>query len=778
MGSRSSRLPKPGRLPWTRVLAALVIGLPALWIGGVPPWAVVAVLGLQLLLWIRLCRRSTEPLRIPYIAVLLFLGSAYTLLQWAPISGLRESLAPGLDELLTTSLTGSGVEPRPGLSVSPADTGLEAARLLALAALAVTAAQLSWRVTTATIASLGTLVALIGLAQEVLGLDRIYGLYAARDIDLAGVPALMGTFVNPNHQSGLLLLGLACAASLALDQHLSRLTTRDATQAEVHRDRFLAALGMLLLQVPALVLSLSRGALIAFVLVLPAIGWLGLRRGKTEKRADPRRGLPVGVRMLVGAGVLVVFAIVAQHGALDELSTLWSPSELRNDDKIEIALQAPVLLEHSGTLGIARGTFIDLFASVQDPPSRILYTHLESSPMAAYVEWGPFFGPAFVIGMLGWWLHAMWYGGHRTDRRARRIALFGVLALGIQSVGDFSLDFLGVAAPAAALVGALSPPRWLPWSSRTGLVAGGALLVGAIALAATTAPGVWSRRAKLNASVLAGDTEVATALRQRPLDGALHAIAARRDLDAGEPAKALERATVATRLRPGNLDAWLVRSEAERRLDDGVASEVSLRRSLALLAAPPTADLLAYVVERYPVAAEIGAVAPRERWPWRLLVDALLVDAPAHADALCAARAEQNPTESEPLRLRVNIAVIQRRAAPALHHARLLAQLAPDEAASHLAMVAALEVQPADQNAKIRDLLEEVLGPDGIEDPAARGTLEEPLVRVLLRLGDQASLQRADEVVRALVSRPARPDLRRRRRKLAEHVRKMIRDAE
>jgi hypothetical protein len=46
--------------------------------------------------------------------------------------------------------------------------------------------------------------------------------------------------------------------------------------------------------------------------------------------------------------------------------------------------------------------------------------------------------------------------------------------------------------------------------------------------------------------------------------------------------------------------------------------------------------------------------------------------------------------------------------------------------------------------------------------------VEEQLVRVLLKVGDDASLDRARELVPDLVARPASRDVRRRRRELAK----------
>ena len=55
---------RPGQLPWSRLLLALTVAGPALWLGGVPVGAVPAFLAVVLILWLRLCSRGGA-LRVP-----------------------------------------------------------------------------------------------------------------------------------------------------------------------------------------------------------------------------------------------------------------------------------------------------------------------------------------------------------------------------------------------------------------------------------------------------------------------------------------------------------------------------------------------------------------------------------------------------------------------------------------------------------------------------------------------------------------------------------------
>ena len=751
------------------MLTALAVGGPALWIGGVHPEVVPAFGAIMLALWLRLCARSKEPLRVPPVALIGALLVGVTALQWLPLPGLREALAPDVEAMITGALADTGADARAGLSPTPGDTLLEVSRLTALTFLIIAAAQLSWRVTTMIVAALGTLVATIGLAHEVLGLDAVYGIYVAEHVDRSTIPALLGTFINGNHQSGLFLLGLFCAAALAVDQHILGLTTRDASKAEVYRDRFLAALGAVIIQLPALLLSLSRGAMIAFATVAPVAAILAIRRSRAERKADPRRAQPAGVRLLIFGGLVVLIAIVAQHGAWQELSSLWSSGRLAEDDKITMFQHAPDLIALSPILGTGRGSFIDLYPSVEPVPSYVLSTHLESLPLALLVEWGPAVGGLTMLGLGVWYGAAMWYGGKKADARPRRIALLGLLALAIQQSADFALEFLGVAAPACALAGALSPARFFAWNVARARIAGVVALPAAVALGVLAVPDTWSHRPDRNAELAAGERDAASLLETRALDGTLHVVIARALLEAGDYEAAYTRAQAACELRPGSMEAWLIRSSAAAELGRDDDANASMARALAELHLPLSDELVEFLLLRYPTPASLAAVSPTEPRPWQLLVKALIDRAPEHADAVAEVRAVVAPEDPDPQAFRSRIALTRGHPALALHHARLLHQAAPERAQAYLLQAAALGAM-GDRTAEVVEILERGASGEWVTDPTDRGHVEEQLVRVLIAYGDPQSLARAKELIPDLVSRPATGDVRARRRDLAKAV--------
>jgi hypothetical protein len=759
--------------PWSRILLGASIMMPALAFGGVHPLTVVGFCMLVTLLWIRLSLRSRAGLVIPVWAALGVLAAGATFVQWLPLAGVRELFAPALDAMVDDALVGTDVTARPGLSVVPSDTGLEAARLLALTALFVAAAQLSWRVSAGFVAALGSAVALIGYTHEALGFDAIYGWYAARDVDRSGVVALLGTFVNPNHQSGLLLLGTFCGIAVAADQHAHGLVTADPGRVDRYGDRFLAAMAGVTLQIPALVLSLSRGALVAFMVLAPVAAVLALRRQGSGRRARRRRAerlSPARIMVLVGGAGL--FLMVAQHGAWRELATLSSVARSfgETDQKITAAREAFGLLELSPVLGIGRGAFIDLFPAIRSQPTHALATHLECAPAAMLVEWGPWVGGALLVGFTSWWLVAFMWPGGGSDRNTRRVVLLGLLAVALQNAVDFSFEFLGVTAPAVALAGAMSRSPARTIGSRGGAWIGGGLLLGGVVLAAMSRPDSQLRREEQNAALL-GTAEGARALLvARPLDGRLHGLLARDAAKRGDWPQAIARATTAVRLRPRAIDPWLILGVSERQVGHREAGDRAVAEGLARLHDPPSEQLLEWLLYEYPRPSDLAALVPDDPDAWRLLVDALALVSRPHADAVAAARAQAVPDDPEPLRIRFSLALQERNPGLALHHARLLRQLAPKATSSHLAVAQAYVSLGPERLFDARDALLEAIATEAFADLAERGRLEQELLAVYLDLGDDESLARAKKLLPDLLSRPANREARRRTEELANRM--------
>jgi tetratricopeptide (TPR) repeat protein len=774
--------PALGAIPWSRALLLLAVAGPALWLGGVKPWVVPSFALVVFGLLLRRCLRSDEPLRVPGFWWLGLLAAAVTLLQWLPLPpGLLDLLAPGLREAVAELTADTGLGTWNRLSIHPGQTGLEFARVLALTGLFIAAAQLGWRLVAGYVALTGTCVTVIGLIHKLGGATAIYGIYAPRQ-PMSGLGQKLGTalltsFVNPNHQSGLLLIGVFAAAAMAVDLSARASAAPHHAAGSRLADRAYLAWGAVAIQATGLALSMSRAALIAALLVTPLALVLSLGKARAlgppdDQRRRSRRRLGL-IAVVVGMSVLA-----ATHGAWDQLATLRDPESFRA--KVRIAVEGLDLLRLSPVLGIGRGTFVDLFPLVDREPGPIAFTHLECTPIAWVVEWGVA-GAIVLLGSGLWW----WRSFRGSASGPRRLALCGLLALAIQSGADFSLDYLGVTAPAVALAGALgiasarrsgTKRTWSP--RRTWVVA----LVGLLAaegVALASIPGSWSLRRARDLELLAASLEPSRsaeveraaedALRHTPLDPFLHLALARAHAQAGRWEVARTRAEVAARLRPASLDAHLLAAVAAAELGAPLGAHLHVQRGLEALREPVAPALIPWLLAEYPEPEQLVAVAPQHDQAWAALAQAVARSSPAHARALASARSRTHPDDPEPLRIQAELALAARNPGLALHHARLLAELQPERARVHKLRADArfAHATPEHLRAAVAEL-ELARQHSRLDDPAA---VDELLVTALVRLGDPASFARAEQLIDGLLARRAKPEARRRREALAEQIR-------
>ncbi len=746
-----------GGLPWTRGLLALVIIGPALAIGGVAPEVVIFFLALLFALWIRLGRRSHGWIELPWPTLIGVVALVLTALQSAPLPlELRQLLAPGIVDRVTAALAGTGIDAWPSLSPTPADSALEAARLTGLTLLFVIAAQLPWRFSATFVSVGGALVAGIGLLQAGLGTQAIFGLYHPLDIDPTATPALLTTFVNPNHQADLFLLALFAATAL-----LTRMRRSCARSAGSPETRMLLWSCVFVVGA-ALLLSLSRGALLALVFSAPpalAIAWLS---GQNQRPRDREGQGQWWRRLAVVAAIAGITALVASAGAWAEMMTLIDPNQ-GPTDKLKIAADALPIHDLAPIVGVGRGAFIDLFPAFDRAPGPVVHTHLESAPATLWVEWG-LAGLLIGIGLLIAWLDALRRAGKRSDAAARRVALFGLGAVAMHSFGDFSLEFLGVAAPAVALFGALAG-RGRRVSARSATVLGALAIALALPVSVLATPHTWSRR----------DTHTEpSALRQRPLDAHLHRAIAREALHRSGPqgqgealSTARHHATIATALRPGESESWLLRAAAERRWGDQDLADASTRRALAVLAGPPSPALITYLLGHVTRPAELGPLLPElpERWA-QIVLGIAAVDTSAGLEVATTRSAAPRAKFAPVLRAQASAALVASNSALAIHYARLLVRAVPDRADSHLLLVKSLEVSQRPRQAEIRSHLRQVLDEGRISDEAELALLEEALIVHLLdaaATGDRQALTDANALLGRLRARPGnRTALRRR----------------
>lgn len=763
-GESDRRHTSPGGIPWTRGLFGLAVLGPPLALGGVHPQTLaVWLLVVGALLW-RLARRSRTGVARPWPAVGLLVLAAWTLLAALPIPGLRSLLAPTLQAWVDAAAT-PGAAGTPGLSVTPADTAVEALRLAGLAAMVVAGAQLSWRVSAAAVTAAGLAVSSLGFVHALLGATSVYGVYAPVHQTLLPRTALLGSFINPNHQAGLLLLAVFAAGALAVDQFHGARTARDAARVTQRRERALAMVGVLLLLVPALLLSLSRGALLVFALLAPIGLIVGLMRPPASRGTKPhaqRRG-PIVAGALVLAGLVF---LVGRHGPWAELLALFDDPGRAFEQKLGPARDGWGLLAQSPVLGTGRGTFIDLLP-LQAPGDDLVYTHLESTPVTALLEWGPLVGGIALLATAAWWVSALRHRAKGRERRARALLLLGIAAVFLQSAVDFSLEFIGVAAPMAALVGGLTPHGRGTLGRRVVLrVVPGVALASAIAIVGL-APHTWTRRVATNAQVSTGERDVSDALRWRPLDGSLHAVAARMALARGDIDIAGAHAELATRTQSGSIDAWLMLAAVCDRRGEPKARDEAVTQALNRVRAPAPAALLDDIRARYPRPEQAEAITPTRPRAFKAVVRGLReAGGLDHADAMARARARTHPDDPAPLLVRSRVALERNQAALALHFAELARASSPLWADAQLAVaratarrhgvVAALDVLESASELPL--------------EPREHERIDELRVRLLIREGGSESLQSAQSLAEDLLLHSIDAQERTRRRALVGDV--------
>jgi hypothetical protein len=763
-GGSASRTQAAGQLPWSRGLLLLAVVGPPLWLGGVKPWTVPAFVLVVCGLLLRRCMRSDAPVRMPAFWWLGLLAAGVTFLQWVPLpSALLRVLAPELSRTVAELIDGTGVDTWSRLSVHPGQTGLEVARLLGLTGLFVVAAQLSWRLVAAYVSLAGTLVAVIGLVQKLVGVEAIYGIYMPRQgLGQMLHPPLVTSFVNSNHQSGLLLIGMFAAGAMAVELHARARETRGRRPSERLADRAYLAGGAVVIQGTALVLSMSRAALVSLVIVAPIALILIARAPRpigSEPEHEQRRRLAFAVLLLGMLGLALT------QGAWDQLASLRDISVFQ--EKFRVAREGLALIPMSPVLGIGRGAFVDLFPLVDRHPSPLQFTHLESTPLAWLVEWGPVPGAVLVLGVGLWWLRSFW----ANRDVGRRLALCGLLALAIQSCADFSLDFLGVTAAAVALAGALGygAARGQSFSTKRVMAVSVVASILALAIAVPSIPSSWSQRRARDRAVLDGTLALEGALHHTPLDAFLHLALARQLADAGDWAAARSRAEVAIRLRPSSLDAHLLAATAAAHLGAPLDSIEHVRRGLEGLREPVPDVLIQWLIASVQSPEQLAELAPDSDLAWTALARELARTSPTHARAFASARTRTHPSEPEPLRLLAVLALDAQNPGLALHHARLLVQLSPDdEGAQHLRARARFAHRTRAQDRAAVAELELARETGRFRDP---GVVDEQLILGLLRLGDTESLLRAEQLLDGLLARRAEPEVRQRRQKLAADVR-------
>jgi len=594
----------------SRYLLVVSLFVAVFWQGGVSTgamWALIAIGGLAWILsW------AVRPAGLPrarFAWLWLALGG-YSALQLVPLPrNLVASIHPQavrLDDLGRAALGMAPAESLP-LAIAWADAAMQASLFLVCGGLAMTAA-ISTQIEDGRrlMRSLGRVVVWIALISGGLWL-LTHEPHLVRLVPHALRQELRAfLFINPNHETGLLVAGLALALGHAIEARTVRLQTLHGLTA--------AFLGLTILLIG------SRGGILVAFLVLGLTGATlprplrHMRRDEWVRRAEARQRI-----LLITLSTVVVMVVLAMPVLEVEFDVIGARS-LDNDPKLDIVSKIVPLLgegwlfgQGAGTLPVVMGIAHPELASRVDFAENIIAQRLFDGGL-----WG---GLPFLV-VLAWLVGSMF----RLRRRFQGYTPFwiAVTALVLTNMVDFSLEVAGGLLIFMALAAAAErtwPTRRS--GSRRGRPAG---------LAKMLLPGrVASGAALLLAAVLmvgadgSLNRQVSARLADAPLneararlaDGLLHNhhafyVVARKMIAGGQTAEARPLLDRAIGLRPSSEHARLFRLGASLELgelEDAVTDltellrdwkPVSKRALDACMTSPHAEELLVRVIPKVP----------------------------------------------------------------------------------------------------------------------------------------------------------------------------------
>lgn len=432
-------LPFGGNLPWAWSLLALLLGgLALLWgLTGLVSRGLVTLRG----------RRS-----LPYAVAMLLLTLWY-LLQAAPITP-----AAWQDAAWAEAAAALGIAPGGALSLTPDRTLTGLMRLLSYGAslwLALhllrrrrRAAQFLWALTAA-----GVAYALYGLVEHLGGGRTVLWLEKTSYFE-----SLTSTFINRNAYAAYAGLGLVIVTGLLLH----RLGSLWVPRGQGWRLALVSAmdglgvgvwllLGAFLVLVTALLLTGSRGGLLATAVGLAGIALLVGQRSR-------RRGF-------VALGLLLTLGLFAwqQSGGLvtERLTQLpaaapaLEPGE--RGDRLALYALAARLIAKQPLAGTGLGSFPSVYLAARGPEfglADVTHVRVHNSYLEVLLESGLPAGLLLLaLPALAFFLQVRALGQAGVERRFPAIAAAATLLFAAHSLIDFSLQLPGIAITYAALLG-------------------------------------------------------------------------------------------------------------------------------------------------------------------------------------------------------------------------------------------------------------------------------------------------------------------------------------
>ncbi|MDD2710020.1 MAG: O-antigen ligase family protein [Verrucomicrobiae bacterium] len=215
--------------------------------------------------------------------------------------------------------------------------------------------------------ALGVLAAVLGVMDQIMGSDRIYGLRATI------FPNHWGAFVNRNHFSH--YMNVCGLFSLGLFFHFCFPVER----GRQNRRYGAAALGIALLCLGCSVATTSKGGMVSLGTGLCLLAFGVCFRGLSGLR--PKFMLLV---LLAGAAAVLTYG----RGSLNRVESYVKGNEARHEGRWEIWSDVWRMGRDAGARGIGPGAFETVFPAWQTCAGGMTVTHPENEYLQLWVEWG------------------------------------------------------------------------------------------------------------------------------------------------------------------------------------------------------------------------------------------------------------------------------------------------------------------------------------------------------------------------------------------------------
>ena len=293
------------------------------------------------------------------------------------------------------------------------------------------------------IAFSGILVALVGMAQKVAGVPKIYGFWEPH---FKSDASFFGPFVNPNHFAGYMELVIPLSIGLLISKW------RHVGESGLRGIRgFLIKIGteegcklilfgfLVVLMVGALFLSSSRGGVISF---LGSVMFFLFLFVKKEKE---RRNFLVMVVLLIS-----VFSLLIWMGIRPLLEEFSSVQNLSRDYDIQYRFQnwrdSATLIRDFPLFGVGLEAFSSIFPTYKTSGLQYYYLYLENDYLQLLCEMG-----ILGCGVLLWFIASLFLrvGSGPLGNEAEGMSsahyislcgcLTGVVAIMIHSFWDFNM---------------------------------------------------------------------------------------------------------------------------------------------------------------------------------------------------------------------------------------------------------------------------------------------------------------------------------------------------